>query len=317
MLSHIEFVSWSASVCSLKAKALLTGLHPIWLLSVGISLGFLLVLVSLVKIWLGSKLPFFSSIGASKSLPVFGTILSIVYLAIAVAFFLWFWYRFDPDLMRTNELLLFLGFAIPLCLLLGFGAWRLMTPRGSEEILSLFREGFLFWLNAVCIAMFAFAILGYGLAMSGGFGIVKFVDEPYLLLNCATRLPLTGPSKFDAVVPPTEDKVGGTQIDVDFYGDEVQFVSVKTDQPLEIATEPISTQLGSHRIYSLNADSEPKFYLRRADGGGRIPNGKIDSIYVVNLGNSPANMTFGYGTQPVHPEVWLIPWLRFVFCCSI
>ena len=286
-------------------------LTPVWLLSVGISVGFLLVLVSLLKIWIGSKLTFFSSIGEGKSITVFGSLLSLFYLALAVAFFLWFWCRFDLELLVIKDFALFLGFAIPLCLLLGFGAWKILTRRGSGEVFNLFGEGFLFWLNAICIFMVAFALIGYGLAMGDGFGVIKFVDDPYVLLNCTTRLPVTGTEKIEQMIPPTEGKIGGTKIDVNFYGEEVLFVTAMTDQPLEIATEPISPQLGSHRLYSLNADAEPKVYMRREDGSGRIPNGRIESIYVVNLGNAPADLKFGYSTRPIHPEVWIIPWAAF------
>ena len=286
-------------------------LTPLWLLSVGISIGFLLVLVALIKIWFGSKLPVFSSVGDGASWTVAGTVLSLIYVAAAIAFFLWARYRFDTELFVGKDIGLFLGFAIPLSFLLGFGVWKLMTPRGSEEVFSLWREGFLFWLNMICVAMVVFALAGYGLAVSGGMGIIKFVDEPYVLLNSATRLPVTGPAKIEVEVPPTESKIGGTKIDVDLYGEEVQFVTARTDQPLEIATEPISTQLGPHRLYSLDADASPRLFVRRQDGNGRIPNGKIDGMYVVNLGNAPAKLEFGYLTQPVHPEVWIIPWAAF------
>ena len=53
-------------------------LTPLWLLSVGISIGFLLVLVALIKIWFGSKLPFFSSVGDGASWTVAG--LSLIHI---------------------------------------------------------------------------------------------------------------------------------------------------------------------------------------------------------------------------------------------
>ena len=51
--------------------------------------------------------------------------------------------------------------------------------------------------------------------------------------------------------------------------------------------------------------------MRREDGSGRIPNGAIKNLYVVNLGNAPANLKFGYVTRPVHPQVSIIPWAAF------
>ena len=147
--------------------------------------------------------------------------------------------------------------------------------------------------------------------MVNGFGVVKFVDEPYVLLNAATRIPVTGPAKIEAEIPPTEGKVGGTEIEVSFYGEEFQRVAIKTDQPLEIAAEPISKDVPPFRIYSVPASSDWQARSRREDGKGAIPNGKIQKLYVVNVGNSPANLTFSYLTEPIYYQVWIIPWAAF------
>ena len=287
-------------------------LTPIWMLSVGISVGFLLVLIGLLKVWIGSKISFLSGVSQSSAYYAMGVILSIIYAGLGVLFFYWAFFELNWDNKIALKFLpLYLAFLIPLSFLLGFGVWKMISPRGAVEIFNLTKEGFLYWASMVCLGMVAFAVIGYGLANFNGFGIVKFVDEPYALLNSMTRLPVTGSTTRKAEIPPTEGKVGGFELDVDFYGEEVRFVTIKTDQPLEIATEPISNLVSPAQIYSVSAATDFQIFARRADGKGRIPNGKIEKLYVVNIGNQTADFTLIYSTLPVHPEVWIIPWAAF------
>lgn len=294
-----------------QSPAVTNWLTPIWLLSVGISFGFLLVLFGLLKIWVMSKVPFLSRIGDGPMWPVFGGILTLVYVAIGIVFFVWAYYGSDFSENAIRGIPLFLGFIIPLALLLGFGAWKLLTPRGSLEIFGLQREGFLWWTNMICVGSLLFALIGFGLAMVNGFGFIKFVDEPYALLNSATRIPVTGLETVKVEIPPTPDKVGGTEVAVSFYGTEADLITILTDQPLEIAAQPVSRSVPTSQIYSVPASSDLQIRRRREDGQGVIPNRKIDKLYVVNIGNSPANLELSYFTQPIFAEVWIIPWAAF------
>lgn len=283
-------------------------LTPVWLLSVGVSLGFLLVVLLLAKIWICSKIGWLAKLADGPLYPLWAGLLSVIYLAIGTLFFLWGWHNFELTKEAQKQLPLFLAFALPVSVLLGFGVWRLFSKQGSSESFLLVREGFLGWLNFICLGMMAFAAIGYFLALFGGFGIIKFVDQPYVLLNSATRLPMAGEFKVAKEVPPTEGKIGGTEIDVSFYGEEVRAVTVRTDQPLEIAAEPITPDLPPSQIFSVPASSEPRLFFRRPDGSGPIPNGLTETIYAINTGNSPAKLTFRWATLPIYPQVWLIPW---------
>ena len=309
-MSSIELLAQSPSVTN--------WLTPVWLLSVGVSLGFFLVLFALLKLWICSKIPGLNSIGESKSKHVAGTILSLIYIGCGIAVYLWAYHESTLDDDAKAGLPFFLAFIIPLSVLVGFGAWKLITPSGFAEVFGLQFEGFLFWKNAVCLFMIAFAVIGYLLALAGGFGVIKFVDEPYVLLNSASRIPVTGVSRLEREIPPTENKVGGTEIDVAFFGEEVRLVTIETDQPLEIAVQPISKTVPQSQIYSVPASSQMQVFARRPDGTGRIPNGRIEKMYVVNTGNSPAKLKFAYATVPVNEEVWIIPWAAmFVLLLAI
>ncbi len=301
-----------------QSPAVTNWLTPIWLLSLGISAGFILILLSLLKLWICSRIPGINSMANGKSKYIFGAILSVVYIGFGILAYLWAFHETKLDEQALTDLPLFLAFLVPVCLLIGFGALRFCTPSGFREIFDLQFEGFLFWKNAVCLFMIVFAVVGYLLAMSDGFGIIKFVDEPYVLLNSASRIPMTGVGRVEAEIQPTENKVGGTEIDVSFYGEEVQLVTILTDQPLEMAAQPISKAVLPSQVYSVAASEKIQLFPRRQDGEGRIPNGKIDKLYVVNTGNGPAQLKLGYATVPVNQEVWIIPWAAmFVFLSAI
>ncbi len=288
-------------------------LTPIWLLSVGISIGFALVLIGLLKIWFVSKIPGLNNVPDSGNgrFVALGLLLAAVYIAIGVAFYYWAFYGWKFVELAHQGLPLYLAFLVPASVLIGMAAWKLATPKGANEVFNLTREGFLFWVSIICSCMVAFSLTGYGLAVANGFGLVKFVDEPYTLLNSATRIPFTGVTDIKEAVEPTENKTGGQEIAVDLYGQEVSLLTIRSDQPLEIAAEPISKEVPPNKIHSIEPASTYTPFFRRPDGNGPIPDGKIDKLYVVNIGNRPATLEMGILTQPVYPQVWIIPWSAF------
>lgn len=282
-------------------------LTPVWILSCGISLGFLLVLVTLVKVWLMSKIPGLNKIGESGSTRTMaGVVLGIVYLAMAIAAY---YYGYEPQGV-DESFGLFLIFAIPLAFLLGYGVWGMFTERGFAEVFNLFREGFLSWINYVCIAALLFAIIGFILAPFGGFGAIKFVDKPEVIMNSLGRMPFAGNFSGAHTIEPASDESAGEKIDVSFFGQEVRWFKFQSNQELEIATDPIDEKLSPHRVFKVSASSakEPQQFYRRVDGKGRVPNGKIDNLYVVNRGKGPATFSYEYKNAPIFDQVWIIPW---------
>jgi ABC-type transport system involved in multi-copper enzyme maturation permease subunit len=290
-------------------------LTPIWMLSVGISLGFLLVLLMLSKLWICSRIPGLNAVGNRRGVHIgAGSLLSIFYIGLAVAAYYWRRNGFQWD----ENTILYLAFTVPICVLLGFGFWQMMTARGLSEACGNFREGFLGWCNRVCIAMVVFAVVGFVLALFGGFGLIKFVDEPLVVLNSASRLVYAGTFESSHVVLPSKSGETGHQIDVRFFGEEVRWLQFASNQPLEIAAQPIDGTLPSSKIYEIPSTSatQPVRYVRRGEGEDQIPNGLVTALYVANLGNAPAQLNMTYRNDPIFEQVWLIPWAAGLVCLT-
>ena len=146
----------SIDVFLAQATKLTSWLSPIWILSIGIGAGFVLVLLLLLKVFLLSKVPFLNTIADRTGLRwVFGILLSLVYLGFAV---IGFYYlsdaanileKFGDDPTSASYTVLVEGFSlfliivVPFCVFLGFGVLYLISKKRAPETLSLFREGFL------------------------------------------------------------------------------------------------------------------------------------------------------------------------------
>ena len=141
----------SIDVFLAQSTKLTSWLSPIWILSIGVGLGFVLVLFGLLKIFLFSKVPFLNTIADRTGLRwVFGILLSLVYSALALGAF---YILSGADNVLANNVdavtnqrysklvesfTLFLILVIPFCIYLGFGAWYLISKKRAPETLTLF-----------------------------------------------------------------------------------------------------------------------------------------------------------------------------------
>ena len=280
-------------------------LTPVWIVSVGIGVGFLLALIMLLKIVVLQKIPGLNSVTEKPALRfVLGILLSLVYLGVFLGFCYW---RYGID--QFNQDFIFpLCFVVPLCFLAGFGAWSLCARRMIGETGALFNEGFLGWVNKVCIAMTLFALIGFGLGMTDGFGVVKFVDDPMAFVDSLKRLPFTKASKTTVEIPPTTKGDSGTAVPVGFIGNELQRISFQTDQKLEVMTSPILESSDPAFILEIPVREEPYTYIQRPDGRGKIPLTEVSELYVRNVNRkSPATLELAWELAPIYKEVAVIP----------
>lgn len=296
-------------------------LTPVWIVSLGVAIGFILVILMLIKILVMQRIAGLNSVTEKPVLRwILGILTSIVYLGLFIGF--WYW-RFGPDYVYnpgalavegvepTPNYILPFVFLIPLSLLLGFGVWSVISRRMIGETFSLFREGFLGWVNQVCIAITVFAIIGFVLHAGNGFGFIKFVDEPMEFIESITRLPIAKQYSAEVEIPPGTTGDEGVPVPVNFNSAELKWLSIKSDQKLEMMHIPISSSVDPAYIFDVSVQDEPSYYFQRKDGRGRIPYDpefEIANLYIKNLNKkTPATVNLVWDLAPIYEEVALIP----------
>lgn len=289
-----------------QAANITNWMTPVWLISLGITVGFVLVLIGIAKIHVAQKIGFFNSVAEKPTLfAIFGVVTGLAYAGLFVAWYIWRYGRSAMDESFYVGMLLVLG----ACILLGFGVWKLMSRKMLGELNGLLFDGFLAWLNRICIAMAVFAVTGFGLAAFDGFGIVELVDEPMEFVQSLARLPFTGTFDREFEIEPSPRNHSGDPIEVSFDGNELRMLSVMSTQRLELAAEPVTADLSINKVYEISESTEPSRFRQRADGRGPIPNEQIDQLYVNNLGDETATVTVSYTLMPLYSEASIVPWI--------
>ena len=281
-------------------------LTPVWLLSVGIALGFILAIFMLIKLAVLQKIPLINSIDPKTTkYHLFSLLLAGFYVVLFLLYYRWQYGALTVD----SDLIFALAFVIPLCLLVGYGAWRLVSKSMAGETWSFATEGFLGWMNRIGVVFLIFAVLGAVLAPFDGFGIVKFVDDPGEMMASLARLPFAGSQVVELDVPPSPINHSGDSAPLSFSGSELVSIAIKSNQQIEVSTQPITPETSRGLVYEVEAAQEgtviPKSFARLAEKD-------YDAFYVNNLGATPANVRVEVRTAPVIPQVAIIPVAAFI-----
>jgi len=286
-------------------------LTPVWVMALGITLGFILVLLVLLKIRLMQHVPWINEVAEKRGLYlVLGIVLSLVYLGLFVGWMVWKNQYSFANMKETNTSSVWLPyvFAIPLCGLLGFGAWKLVSRRMQGELVEVFTGGFLRWLNVVCLAMATFTVVGLLLGLVNGFGVIKPVDDPIGMLKSLVRVPLTGKFSEEFVIEPSGPDDPGTELPIAFDGAELRGMEFVTNRHLEVSVDPINSATPLSRLIEVQTvNNEPFYYYQRADGLGKIPVAPVEGLYVKNLGSSPTRLKIVWYLAPTYREMVVVP----------
>ncbi len=276
-------------------------LTPVWILSAGITLGFLLVLLSYIKIALLQRIPVLNSVASNRSsFIVGGIILTLVYLGLYGAFLFWMNGSFSID--RDLQPLIYM---LPVCAIFGFGAWTLISKKFAGEFSTQFNEGLLRWLNRICVAFVIFFVIGFPLAKFNGFGVIEPVEEPVELMKSLARLPFAGVTTKTFTIEPSDEDHSGDPAAVSFDGRELKRIRVTTTEPIEIGSEPIRGD--SAYLLRVNPSEDFMSYRPRSDGRGMFKHEAYSEVFINNLGNEPAVVEFSWGIGPFYNEVTVIP----------
>ncbi len=281
-------------------------LTPYWLTALGFALGLVLILLLLAKIALLSKIPFLNSVSRDPGLR-FG--LSAIVAAFWVLMYLWF---YSSSISETGAYFdehsrLGLCLVVPVALFVAWGFWGLIDKDRVSDSFRLCQEGFLSWMNVVVVKMTVVALLGLLLSMNLGLGNFRLVEEPFEMMQSIARLPFAVDIERDFTVSPSAANHTGDEFPIEFNGEEVRFVEIQTDQKIELASQPITSQIGSQQRYSVDPSHKSSAFLRRPDGNGRIPNEEISRLYINNLGGTDAHVKLKLNIEPIYREVWLVP----------
>jgi ABC-type transport system involved in multi-copper enzyme maturation permease subunit len=285
-------------------------LSPVWIMSLGIGLGFLLVLVGLLKIQILQKFGWFNSISDSRNRFIgVGIITSLTYFGLFFAFLAW---QSGWKIEFSTEIILTLVFAAVISFIMGFGVWALLSRRIAGEFNDLVWNGFLKSVNRVCIGAVLFALVGLGLHAVNGFGLIRFFDQPIEFLHALTRIPVMGTFEKSFELAPSSEESTGEKLEIAFDGAELDRMQITTSSRLLFSAEEIKPDLPFGRSYPIDANDsdnggEP-FLLQQQPGvGGLIPAEPIEHLYVKNLGRDTAQIQVRYSLRPAYAEAYVIP----------
>jgi len=276
-------------------------LTPVWLFSLGISIGFALALLTLVKIAIGRRIPGLNQIYDNlASRLIAGIGLATVYLGIFLGFS--FWYAGPIDFLKHLHVLVCV--LVPISLIIGFGAWALISKRQIGETNSVFCEGFLGWLNWFCIATVVFAVGGYFLSQANGLGVLNPVDSPDTLIHSLTRLPYAGTIEKTFAIPPTTEGKPHA-IPISFDGSELKNVAYQSNKKVLLMVDETPTDASS--IMDLPAAQDLTRIYQGGVSTGLFPETEINELYAVNPSDSDAELKLFVQTGPIYSEVVIVP----------
>jgi ABC-type transport system involved in multi-copper enzyme maturation permease subunit len=190
--------------------------------------------------------------------------------------------------------------------LLAMAVVMLSGHRAISETHIAIREGVL-W------PLFIIAVVMAGCALFGMF----IVRKPVELLDSLWRWPTLAVHP-DAVftleleAPPSAfDEPAEQILDVKFRRDEVQEITVESNQRVRVRYEPFSTNIEPSPftpVFALDVPANQSATWDRAKASGNpFKQPVVTKLYAKNLGNGPARVTLTVHQQVANPEMMLVP----------
>lgn len=300
-------------------------LTPVWLVSIGVVAGFLLFAVIWGLVALGTRVPGLNQLNEHPSRRwMAGILFTLLFLAAAAGYAAWLgWFDAEDSWAITDSATsaanasqtdasgnwwltgIMVAIAAPL---FGLGVVAVLSARRRDEVLRAPLEGIYYWFNWICGGAAAVVLLGLALWATGGLEIFTIVDNPQQFFRSLARLPATGIEEREFTIPVAAEGDSGTPIDVSFNGQEAQWIQFFTDQPLDIAAEPITEDLPVRKYFSNVMGRNTPFLTQVLnEDESPIPRGPVEQLYVVNEGDAPANFRVRWFTQPAFPQVVVVP----------
>lgn len=313
-----------SSLLIAQSEKVTNWLTPVWVLSVGITIGLILVALFVGLFWLLSRVPGLNELDSTREKRnIFGSIFSVIAAAIMISIILWRYFSLsiflgsnDPSNEFYQHYVVWILLALVAAPAIGFGLVPLLSKTRSAEILGTVKEGFLFWVSWAAGGMAVFCLIGYFLAMFDGFGVINFVDAPNDKLESVGRMPYTGQFKKKITIEKTPFESDPQIVDMTIWGFELKYIEVMTDQRLLISTIPLSSNPDADDVklmMDIPAADEKFIYNKRPTGDTIFVDDvtKFDKLYIRNMGRDTADVTLWWKSEPLYPEATVIPFAAF------
>jgi ABC-type transport system involved in multi-copper enzyme maturation permease subunit len=294
--------------------AIVNWLTPVWILCVGATAGLVLTAALWGVLWLLSRIPGVGTLGQQPqqrrmAIGVLTVVLFAafagLYLSVAAAPAGPAAGAAAPGAARAAPVdrVWALAGCLVAAAIFALGVVRLTDRKAIDETHIALREGVL-W------PLFITALVMAGCALFGLF----IVRRPTELLESLVRWPavaarpaLTYPQELPPPPGPFEDPPDVT-IDVDFRRDEIQALSVTSDQHVRLRSEPFSSTADPALLVSLDVPArETKIWRREEASGNPFRERVVKQLYARNLGNAPAHVQITAVRRVANPEMLVVP----------
>jgi ABC-type transport system involved in multi-copper enzyme maturation permease subunit len=287
-------------------------LTPVWLLSMGITLG----MICLALLWLVinglARIPLFNRLYDD---PVRRRIASIVIGLVAlVGLGVVGWLNGVGRSAETvagerqRQLILFGLFAVASAAIIGCGLIPLLSRRRLTEIRSSFSGSLVQWIFIVGIVAVAFFGVGTATGFLGPLGVPSFVEAPGAYFRSLAQWPQAYVHKVELEVPAMDSAATGMVVPFGADAGRLRSILVRSNQRLEIAARPIDATLSHRFFWEIPGDpagTAPFEYRPQPEDA--VFSGWIENVYVVNRGNGTADVEVRWQSLPEHPEIALVP----------
>lgn len=285
---------------------------PPSLLGVGVLLGFVVLLV----LWaLGAALSLIPPLGEIAenrrlrriALPVAAGVFFLLLVALYVpSFRAWF---AEGAVVGLGNSALAVLVLLPSAAALAMAAITLVSRRTVKEVPLAVREGVLRHMSVVLIILALVGLL-----------TPVLVEEPGDVVASLARLPFVGKTQQTLELPAPELGQPPPQaaFQLNAVSDEIVRMSFLSDQPLEVSTDSAAAALPAdeqtspaddqRRTFSMDVKAgESVHWLRGMPTAAPLPEGRIERLFVRNLGDGPAEVQLTLFTQPSFPQAEIIP----------
>jgi len=162
--------------------------------------------------------------------------------------------------------------------------------------------------------LFPISIVVLVFAFFGLFGVL-FAHTPTDILRSLLRVTAVGQHGMSFVVPPTprdeEGDVDPTQeyaAEVNIRPSEVRQFKVRSDQDVILSIQKARDIAEARPEFRVSAGEEYVWKRSEESFGGENKSDLIETVYIVNQSNEPANVALAISTAPAHPEVLSVVW---------